>query len=109
MFLGLIIDFQEASLQGASKDKQLRVLSEFAKYAEFHFISEENLMEDFNYPDKAHHATLHQSILVALKNKIHEFNRDIIKATELLEFLFQWFALHTSTEDKNLVGYIGYT
>lgn len=107
IFLGLIVEFQEVSLQGVSKDKQLRVLNEIIKYAEFHFLSEENIMEDVHYPDKAHHATLHQSLLAELKNKLHEFKREIINATEVFEFLFQWFALHTSSEDKNLVGHIG--
>ncbi|MDP3086712.1 MAG: bacteriohemerythrin [Methylotenera sp.] len=106
IFFELMIDFQQASLQGASKDKQLRVLSEIAKYADFHFLSEENIMEDFNYPDKAHHASLHQSILANLNNMIHEFRRENISATEIFEFLFQWFALHTSSEDKKLVGFI---
>jgi len=107
IFLGLIIEFQEVSIQRVSRDKQLRLLNEVIKYAEFHFLSEENLMEDFNYPDKEHHKALHQSLLAECKNKLHEFRHETISADEVFEFLFQWFALHTSSEDKKLVGTIG--
>lgn len=106
IFLGLIIEFQEISVQGASREKLTRVLNEIVKYAEFHFLSEENIMEDFNYPDKAQHTAHHQSLLAEIKNKLYEFKRNSVNAEEVFDFLFQWFALHTSVEDKKLVGYV---
>ena len=106
IFLGLVTEFQEVASQLAPKEKQLRVLNEIVKYAEFHFLSEENIMEDCHYPDKARHVVLHQALLAEAKDNLHSFVRNNITADDVFQFLFEWFALHTSTEDKKLVAYI---
>lgn len=107
IFLGLIVSFQEAATQGASKEKLVRILNEISKYAEFHFVSEENIMVDYSYPEREHHAQLHNTLLAQINDKLYLLKRDKIDSNEVFEFLFQWFALHTTIEDKKLVGHIG--
>jgi hemerythrin len=107
LFLGLIVDFHDAATQGASKDKLIRILNEICKYGEFHFVSEENIMADYHYPEQKHHAQLHRMLLAEVNDKFSRFKLDDMGADEVFEFLFEWFAFHTSTEDKKLVGYIG--
>jgi len=58
IFLGLIVDFHDAAIQGASKDKLIRILNEISKYAEFHFVSEENIMTEYHYPEQKYHALI---------------------------------------------------
>jgi len=106
IFLGLIVDFHDAASQGASKDKLIRILNEISKYAEFHFVSEENIMTEYHYPEQKHHAQLHRSLLAEVQDKLYQFKLDGIGSDEVFEFLFEWFALHTTTEDKKLVGHI---
>ena len=50
IFLELIIEFQEAVVQSRSKDKLITIVKEISKYAEFHFLSKENIMAEYNYP-----------------------------------------------------------
>ncbi|MEY4684620.1 MAG: hypothetical protein RLZ25_1079, partial [Pseudomonadota bacterium] len=50
IFLNLVIDFQNARVAGAPKEKLERILDEIALYARFHFRSEENMMVDMLYP-----------------------------------------------------------
>lgn len=107
IFLGLIVDFQESALAGADKEKQIRILNEIVKYAEFHFVSEENIMTDYQYPDIEYHASLHNMLLAEMTDYYSRFCADNFTAAEMFEFLFSWFAFHTSTEDKKLVGYLG--
>lgn len=107
LFLGLIVDFHDAATQGASKDKLIRILNEICKYGEFHFVSEENIMTDYHYPEQKHHAQLHRTLLAGVNDKFSQFELGSIGSDEVFEFLFEWFAFHTSTEDKKLVGYIG--
>jgi hemerythrin len=107
IFLGLIVDFQNAANIGAPKEKLIRLLKEIAKYADFHFVSEENIMTDNNYPELKQHAYLHNMLLAELKDKLHQFENSATSADAVFEFLFEWFALHTSTEDKRLVGHLG--
>ncbi len=106
IFFGLIVDFKEAQLAGAPKDKLLRILNEISKYAEFHFVSEENIMIDFGYIELEEHQKLHQQLLAEVLDKYYEFKHDMIHADGIFDFIFLWFALHTSREDKKLADCI---
>lgn len=106
IFLGLIVDFNEAAKKHVPKDKLVRMLLEISKYAEFHFLSEENIMIEYRYPGYSQHAHLHQILLEQIKDHYTQFCSDAINADDVFEFLFEWFALHTSNEDKKLVGYL---
>jgi len=46
------VDFHEAESLGLPKEKMIRIFKEICKYAEFHFLSEENLMIDNLYLNK---------------------------------------------------------
>jgi hemerythrin len=106
IFLGLIVDFHDAASQGSAKDKMIRIFKEISKYAEFHFVSEENLMIDYHYPEQAQHKQMHRRLLAEVDDKFHCFNSGLISSDDVFQFLFEWFAFHTSSEDKKLVGYI---
>lgn len=106
IFLGLVIDFHDAIEQKKSKEKLIRILREIGKYAEFHFVSEENIMADYGYPEQTEHAQLHDILLSDVRDKYSRFMLDEISADAVFDFLFSWFAIHTSTEDKKLVGHL---
>jgi hemerythrin len=107
IFLDLIVEFDSLATLGASKDKLVRALKEIGKYAEFHFLSEENLMIDSNYPDLEHHIKLHRILVASLEDQHFKLVAEVTGPSQVFDFLFQWFALHTSTEDKKLVSFIG--
>ncbi|QFY43318.1 bacteriohemerythrin [Candidatus Methylospira mobilis] len=106
LFLSLIIDFHETETKGESKEKLIRVFKEINKYAEFHFLSEENIMIEYNYPDDRRHAEMHKKLLEEIHEKYNPFISGDISAHDVFEFLFEWFVSHTAREDKKLVGYI---
>lgn len=106
IFLDLIVEFDLLAAQGATNDKVVRTLREICKYAEFHFLSEENLMIDRQYPEFAHHSQLHQHLITALDDHLYRLLNRSTTPSQVFEFLFEWFALHTSSEDKKLVSYI---
>ena len=105
-FHKLIVDFQEAAIQNAPKEKLNKILEEITKYAEFHFASEEKIMTDNQYPELGEHANLHRNLLAAVKDKCTQFQLDKIDSTQVYIFLLNWFAFHTSHEDKKLVSYL---
>lgn len=84
----------------------LRHLKEVELYARFHFISEENLMYDAGYPHIAQHKEEHHTLLTQLDDRIHEYAADEICMKDIGNFLFEWFAFHTTNSDKKLVQYI---
>ena len=106
IFLDLIVEFDALAAHGAPNDKLVRTLKEICKYAEFHFLSEENLMIDCRYPELEQHCQLHQQLISALDDHLHRLLHRSTTPGRVFEFLFQWFALHTSSEDKKLVSYI---
>jgi hemerythrin len=106
LFLSLIKDFHDAASIGDAKEKLIRIFKEINKYAEFHFLSEENIMIDCNYPEYKQHAEMHKTLLEEVHEKYNPFISGDISANDIFEFLFEWFVSHTTIEDKKLVGYI---
>lgn len=74
--------------QGLPKTKLIRIIREIAKYADFHFVSEENIMADCNYPDLEQHAALHRRLLNQVQDYTNQFSIDEIEAPKIFEFLF---------------------
>jgi hemerythrin len=107
IFLDLIIEFDSLAKKGATQDKLVRTLKEIGKYAEFHFLSEENLMIDCNYPGLEQHKKLHRHLVASLEDQLFRINSGTGSPGQVFESLFEWFALHTSSEDKKLVSFIG--
>lgn len=106
VFVDLI---RSVSLEGerhCPKDKGMRILHEVQKYAEFHFVSEENIMLDVGYPDYPAHHEEHQGLLRRLDEEAHRYYCDEIGLDGLANFMFEWFALHTTAADRRLTQYI---
>ncbi len=87
------------------KDQLIRLLREIKKYAEYHFTSEENYMEDITYPRRAEHARHHSEMLAELSLRIGRANSSWRHAGEVEEFLQAWLARHIRVEDQKLVDF----
>ena len=108
IFLDLIRMFaDEADRDEASDPRRMnRQLMEITKYAEFHFVSEENIMVDVGYPDVEAHREFHSVLLAELRDMAFRLRAGRAKARDLVEFLYHWFAQHTSTKDKLIAEYV---
>ena len=107
IFLDLIITFHELIIDRTyDKNKASRLLKEIHKYADFHFTSEENIMIDIAYPELESHREAHQQLLMKLKDQILDLENGHSQASDFFDFIFNWFAIHTTTEDKKIATYI---
>jgi len=106
IFLNLIRDASRLPERRANRERVLRHLDEVKKYALFHFTSEENIMFDVDYPDFEPHRKEHQMLLALLDSRVHEYRGGEIALEQVVEFLFEWFALHTTQVDTRLASYI---
>lgn len=106
VFLDLIKNVSIALDQQEPKDWCLRLLREIKKYAEFHFISEENIMFRAQYPDYDAHRAQHGDLLGVLDERIHAYLSDRTDLNSVLEFLFNWFAMHTTQADKRFAQFL---
>ena len=106
VFLDLIMGLNHDHQAGIAADKLARSLKEIHKYAEFHFLSEENMMIDIGYPQLGLHAAEHAKLLRALERNIETLlaGEDVLE--EFLTFLYEWFSDHTIGTDYRLTQYI---
>jgi hemerythrin len=106
IFLKLLNEFNKAMTENAENGRLCRILNEVIKYAEYHFMSEENLMMDYRYPDLDRHKIIHNYLLSQAKTKAHEMELGFCEPNEVMRFLHDWFILHISHEDKKLGKHI---
>lgn len=106
IFADLINMFARKIDSGADRLSLARTLREIHKYAEFHFISEENMMLEWNYPELAAHAAIHKELLETLWKITINFSAEEIEPEELLDFLVDWFINHTAIEDQRISAYV---
>lgn len=103
VFVDLIRTVSLEAERNCSRDKALRLLLEVRKYAEFHFVSEENIMLDVQYENYDEHRQEHAWLLRRLEHETYLYHTGGTTLEQLAEFMFDWFAMHTTVADKKLV------
>ena len=101
-FMDLINRMHEELQASADLDYRDRLFQELSNYARFHFISEENLMFKFGYPDLERHRQMHRHLIDELSWRAQEKSYEAI-----FEFLVRWFVAHTVDEDARIGRFLG--
>lgn len=107
VFVKIIQKIESAVDNKRGKSYVKRLLTELEKYAEFHFISEENIMIHFSYPAIVFHKREHELLLAKLRELILKVEIDQYPLEELASFLLKWFSEHTLGVDRNLIEFLG--
>jgi hemerythrin len=105
-FVDLINRLSRLLSKTEDKAYQARLLSELTKYAQFHFVSEENIMYSIGYDGLEVHKNLHFDLLNTLNAKIGLFQQDMAEADEVVGFLKEWFVMHTIGEDMKISAFL---
>ncbi len=93
--------------ENATKPELIRVVTEIKKFAEFHFVSEENLMIEIGYPGYENHTMIHTALLRELDLVASGINKHgQIDAQELLDHIWRWLATHIEHEDMKIAVYL---
>lgn len=92
--------------RGTNREYLFRVLNELKKYAEFHFLSEENLMYECQYPGIKAHEQIHSGILVDLNLLLERVAQDRAYPEEVVNFIKNWIFNHIAHEDKRIAEHI---
>lgn len=102
IFLELLNSFKYGINTNMDEFEVIKIITEIEKYAEFHFISEENFMLRIKYPDYKEHQIEHFELL-------EQFNLSKFQQCGLEEFhkfLKHWFISHTVESDTRLKNFI---
>ncbi|HVN71462.1 MAG TPA: bacteriohemerythrin [Desulfomonilia bacterium] len=84
----------------------IRILSEIEKYAQYHFISEENIMFLTRYPAIDRQQQAHAALLDEFIHRVQSYMNDKGTIEDIIIFLEAWFVRHTVEEDKKIGTYI---
>jgi hemerythrin len=79
---------------------------ELRRYAEFHFLSEENVMRECRYPGTANHEQVHTEMLHKIDRFCNQLASGIGNVEEIVEFLKKWLFNHILLEDSLLSDYV---
>ena len=80
-------------------------ISELVRYAEYHFVTEEELFEKYNYSKEKEHKLEHRKFIEKINNLINHANVDRgTVAIELLNFLKDWLTDHILVTDQEYVS-----
>ncbi len=85
-----------------SNETALRVLSELRKYADFHFMSEENFMRSENLPMLGTQEREHAYLLRTLDEMTSGFAQGAVKIAKIQLFLAKWLVSHILEDDREI-------
>lgn len=100
-FMSLINRLHAELATTTDAEYRRKLFDELTKYASFHFVSEENLMIKFGYPDHDLHHALHRHLIDELSWRSQSKSQG-----ELFDFLVRWFIEHTVQEDQRFGDYV---
>jgi hemerythrin len=106
IFLMLLNKLAVVSKSAPERDYLFRVLHELQRYAEFHFLSEENLMIESHYPEIARHEQIHSKILMELGLLIDHVAQNRANVDDVVTFVKNWVFDHIAREDQKIATYI---
>ena len=100
----LINKCEQQIQQRATLESLESVLRDIRRCVDNHFAWEEGLMAEIGFPDIEAHRVLHKMLLASLKDRMQEMPFCSLTPDALLELMTNWFATHTSQDDKELAS-----
>ena len=92
---------------GDANEIMCKVLDRVIEYTGFHFGTEEQLMQEYDYPESATHKHQHGELVntaVSLQQKLKNGNTHI--TMETMNFLQDWLQHHILETDKKFAAYL---
>lgn len=106
LFLKTIQKIEDAFVAKVENEYLGRLFEELHKYAQFHFISEENIMIDNDYPNMEEHRAEHIALMNKLGTILIAFDPRLVDSRKLVDFLVDWFKGHTAHSDQKLAHFL---
>jgi len=100
-FLDLIMRIVKNFKETGDAYYKRRLMVELQKYAEFHFVSEENIAVSIGLSGVDAHHKIHIQVLDDLNHYAKNLDSGLKTIDEFLEFITDWFLVHTQHEDRN--------
>ncbi len=100
----IVNKFDDAAKRGKGSRVMNEILTDLLSYTAEHFVDEEKLLEDAEYPKLKQHKSQHRQLLQKVERLQFEFDQQGKRITvEVREFLKYWLINHILKEDKAYV------
>ncbi|MCX7857340.1 MAG: bacteriohemerythrin [Deltaproteobacteria bacterium] len=97
----LVNTLYDAMKEGKGNDVMKKILDELVGYTAYHFSTEENLMQKYNYPGLVWHKKEHEDLAKKAKELKEKSDKgEFIISSEVLSFLKNWLNTHTMGSDR---------
>lgn len=90
----------------APKSTMVLAVAELFEFTKFHFLSEENLMRETDYPGLIEHEKAHSLLLSELSVVAGRINRGLADPVETISFLRKWLLTHIVQMDRPVSAHI---
>jgi len=109
--VNMINDFGAKMLEGQGEKEVMHLFQKMAEYVDYHFGTEEKLMDKYAYPNKAEHCAQHHEFIGNLASYILEHNQGKrLLSLEVHKYLRDWLVDHildhTTKADRQLAKYL---
>lgn len=105
--INLINQLQTAVDYSTGEQFEREALDELVDYTKTHFIYEEGLMRDNDYPDFEPHKAMHEKMIKKVEEVLSEYEQDNDTAmSNAAEFLKDWLIKHINGTDKEYSSYL---
>ena len=99
--VAMLNELYEAMQEGQGKDVLGNVLAEMVLYTKTHFATEENLMDQYNYPDYQRHKEVHEKMAAKVLDLNQQYRDGVLTSPiQITNFLKKWLTNHINETDK---------
>jgi len=105
--VNIVNELHQAMVGGKGKEILGQSLTSLIKYTQFHFSTEEKLMQSHHYPDYLAHKAEHEQLTNTVLDFQRKFQSNEIGLTvEVMDFLKDWLGKHILGSDKKYGPYL---
>lgn len=103
----LMVDLWDAIESGKGRSLISDVLQRLLDYTRTHFVDEERIMIQHNFPEFERHKTDHDRFVQEVMNAAREYvEKRSVPTQKILSFLAHWLIDHIMVYDKNLGAFL---
>lgn len=103
----MMIDLWDAIESGKGRSVISQVLQDLLDYTRTHFVDEEKLMIQNNFPDYDQHKADHDRFVNEVMNAAKDYvEKRAVPTQKILTFLAHWLIEHIMGYDKNLSAFL---
>jgi len=109
MLIQKLADLSAAFRRGLEQNKIMKTLEFMIDYTDFHFSTEEKVMEENDYPGLEEQKQQHEEFKVTLNNILEDYKEEGTTpeiATAINVFLLNWLIKHIMGSDSKLGNFL---